>query len=227
MKDHTKKLAILDLLSDGQFHSGEELGEVLKISRAAISKHIAVIQDWGLEVYKVKGKGYALSNPIELLNGALIHHANLPSPKLLGVIDSTNQYLLNNMDTIQSGQSCFAEYQEAGRGRRGRTWVSPFGCNIYFSLYWRLEDGLAATMGLSLAIGIAVVDALERLGCSNLKLKWPNDIYIFNKKITGILIQNSLKGSTLQSSIIGIGLNVNQKQFLSNLHLHHQWRGGL
>ena len=209
MKDHTKKLAILDLLSDGQFHSGEELGEVLKISRAAISKHIAVIQDWGLEVYKVKGKGYALSNPIELLSEELINHANLPSPKLLGVIDSTNQYLLNNMDTIQSGQSCFAEYQEAGRGRRGRTWVSPFGCNIYFSLYWRLEDGLAATMGLSLAIGVAVVDALERLGCSNLKLKWPNDIYWNNRKLAGVLIELSAQSGGAAHVVIGVGINVN------------------
>ena len=122
MKDHAKKLAILKKLSDGRFHSGEDLGESLNISRSAISKHITAIQDWGLLIYKVKGKGYALSDPIELLSLNSITYNKLPKPELLGVVDSTNQYLLNRMDQLDSGQSCFSEYQESGRGRRGRTW---------------------------------------------------------------------------------------------------------
>lgn len=208
MKEHVKKLAILKLLSDGKFHSGEDLGEKLNVSRAAISKHISVIQEWGLEIYRLKGRGYALSTPIELLRDELISHSQLPAPELLGVVDSTNQYLLNNMTMLENGQSCFAEYQSAGRGRRGRRWVSPFGSNIYCSLYWCLDDGLAATMGLSLAIGIAVVDALESLGCENLKLKWPNDIYWNNRKLAGILIELSAQSGGAAHIVIGVGVNV-------------------
>ena len=208
MKEHVKKLAILKLLSDGKFHSGEELGEKLNVSRAAISKHISVIQEWGLEIYRLKGRGYALSTPIELLRKEMINHSQLPDPELLGVVDSTNQYLLNNMTMLEHGQSCFAEYQSAGRGRRGRRWVSPFGSNIYCSLYWCLDDGLAATMGLSLAIGIAVVDALESLGCENLKLKWPNDIYWNNRKLAGILIELSAQSGGAAHIVIGVGVNV-------------------
>ena len=208
MKEHVKKLAILKLLSDGKFHSGEDLGDKLNVSRAAISKHISMIQEWGLEIYRLKGKGYALSTPIELLREDLISHNQLPEPELLGVIDSTNQYLLNNMAKLKNGQSCFAEYQSAGRGRRGRRWISPFGSNIYCSLYWRLDDGLAATMGLSLAIGIAVVNALESLGCENLKLKWPNDIYWNNRKLAGILIELSAQSGGAAHIVIGVGVNV-------------------
>ncbi|WP_072055720.1 bifunctional biotin--[acetyl-CoA-carboxylase] ligase/biotin operon repressor BirA [Aliivibrio fischeri] len=208
MKEHTKKLEILRLLSDGHFHSGEELGEQLNISRAAISKHINVIQSWGLEIYKVKGKGYSLSTSIELLQQELVSHNKLPKPEVLGVVDSTNQYLLNNMTSLECGQSCIAEYQSAGRGRRGRSWVSPFGGNIYLSLYWRLDDGLAATMGLSLAVGIAVVEALENLGCSGLKLKWPNDIYWNNRKLGGVLIELSAQSGGAAHVVIGIGINV-------------------
>ncbi len=209
MKDHTKKLAILNLLSDGQCHSGEEIGDRLNVSRAAISQHISVIQSWGLDIDKVKGKGYVLSSPIELLKKELINHPHLPRPEVLGVIDSTNQYLLDNKSVILSGQSCFAEYQTAGRGRRGRAWVSPFGSNIYFSLYWRFTDGLAATMGLSLAIGVAVVNALEKLGCDDLKLKWPNDIYWKNRKLAGVLIELSAQSGGVAHAVIGIGINVN------------------
>lgn len=208
MKEHSKKLAILQQLSDGQYHSGEDLGNFLNISRSAISKHISIIQNWGLLIYKVKGKGYALSAPIELLSSDKIVYRKLPEPLLLGVVDSTNQYLLNEMEGLESGQSCFAEYQTSGRGRRGRSWVSPFGSNIYFSLYWKLENGLAATMGLSLAVGIAVVNALEQLGCSNLKLKWPNDIYWNNKKLAGVLIELSAQSGGAAHIVIGVGINV-------------------
>ena len=208
MKEHVKKLAILRRLSDGRFHSGEELGVSLNISRSAISKHISALQDWGLLIYKIKGKGYSLSEPLELLSQDRVGYEKLPSPILLGVTNSTNQYLLDEMKTLQSGQSCFAEYQTSGRGRRGRTWVSPFGSNIYFSLYWKLESGLAGVMGLSLAIGIAVTDALELLGCKNLKLKWPNDIYWNEKKLAGVLIELSAQSGGAAHVVIGVGINV-------------------
>lgn len=216
MKEHAKKLAILECLSDGLFHSGEELGSLLNISRAAISKHISVIQSWGLSIYKVKGKGYALSSKLELLSIDKIKYAALPEPYILGVVDSTNQYLLDQMMTLENGQSCLAEYQSAGRGRRGRHWVSPFGSNIYCSLYWRLESGLPATMGLSLAVGIAVVNALESLGCDGLKLKWPNDVYWNDRKLAGVLVELSAQSGGAADVVVGVGINIDLDERFNN-----------
>lgn len=216
MKEHLKKLEILKALSDGSFHSGEDLGDDIGVSRAAISKHIKGIQEWGLSIYRIQGKGYALSSPLELLSVDQVICKDLPQTSILGVVDSTNQFLLDQMTVLKKGQSCFAEYQVAGRGRRGRTWVSPFGSNIYCSIFWRFDNGLAATMGLSLAIGIAVVDALEVIGCKGLKLKWPNDIYWNELKLAGVLIELSGQSGGSADVVIGIGINIelNEKSAL-------------
>lgn len=210
-KLHHVKLRILKQLSDGEFHSGEGLGERLGISRAAVSKHIKGIREWGLDIYRVQGKGYQLSFPIDLLDYDTIQSASPVPIELFPIIDSTNQYLLDNIDRYQSGAVCLAEYQSQGRGRRGRQWASPFGSNLYFSMYWQLESGVAAAMGLSLAIGVAIVDALEALGAKELKLKWPNDLYFRDKKLAGILVEMSAQTGGVAHLVIGMGLNINMK----------------
>ncbi len=130
MKEHTIKLAILKSLSTGDFISGEELGEQLGVSRAAISKHIKGIQDWGIDIFRVQGKGYQLSQQLQLLDESILK-ASLNTPvELIPIIDSTNQYLLDRVNELESGSVCIAEYQAKGRGRRGREWVSPFGSNL-------------------------------------------------------------------------------------------------
>ena len=89
------------------------------------------------------GKGYSLPEPIQLLNEELIRsQIGQGNVAVLPVIDSTNQYLLERIGELESGDACVAEYQQAGRGRRGRKWFSPFGANLYLSMYWRLEQGL-------------------------------------------------------------------------------------
>lgn len=208
-KLHDVKLRIIKQLSDGEFHSGEDLGELLGISRAAISKHIKGIQEWGIDIYRVQGKGYQLSSAIDLLDYEIIQSASSVPVELFPVIDSTNQYLLDSIDSLPSGAVCVAEYQAKGRGRRGRQWVSPFGSNLYFSMYWQLESGVAAAMGLSLAIGVAIVDALETLGATGLKLKWPNDLYYEDKKLAGILVEMSAQTGGVAHLVIGMGLNIN------------------
>lgn len=121
MKDHTVPLKLIAILADGDFHSGEQLGEQLGMSRAAINKHIQTLRDWGVDVFTVPGKGYSLPEPVQLLNEAFIHSQIVDnSVAVLPVIDSTNQYLLNRLNELKSGDSCVAEYQQAGRGRRGR-----------------------------------------------------------------------------------------------------------
>ncbi len=157
VKDHTIPLTLISILADGEFHSGEQLGEQLGMSRAAINKHIQTLRDWGVDVFTVPGKGYSLPEPIHLLDekkiSQEIDHGRVT---VLPVIDSTNQYLLDRLDELTSGDACVAEYQQAGRGRRGRKWFSPFGANLYLSMYWRLEQGPAAAIGLSLVIGIVI-----------------------------------------------------------------------
>lgn len=211
MKEHQVKLSILNSLADGKFYSGETLGELLGISRAAISKHINGIQEWGLDIYRVQGKGYCLSKPLNLLNRELLSKRLIQPFELVPIIDSTNQYLLNQVGSIDSGTVCLAEYQSQGRGRRGRQWISPFGSNLYLSMYWRLDAGMAAAMGLSLVIGIAAVEALEQLGFEGIRLKWPNDLYYQDKKLGGILVEMSGQAGGAAHIVLGMGLNISMR----------------
>ena len=183
---------LITLLSDGQFHSGEQLGEQLGISRAAVSKHMAALKELGLDLFSLTGKGYRLAVPMALYDEAQLQALAPMAPvHCFPVIDSTNQYLLERVNQLSSGESCLAECQTAGRGRRGKPWVSPFGCQLILSMYWRLEQGMAAAMGLSLAVGVAVVQALESLGYPGVELKWPNDLYYQGRKLAGILVEMS------------------------------------
>lgn len=212
MKEHHVKLAILTQLSQGGFHSGEMLGEQLGISRAAVSKHIKGIRDWGVDIFRVQGKGYQLATPMELLSKEhLSQHLSTPF-ELIPIIDSTNQYLLDRQHNLESGAVCVSEYQSKGRGRRGRQWVSPFGSNLYLSMYWKLEAGMAAAMGLSLVIGVAIVEALEQLGIDGVKLKWPNDLYFNDKKLAGILVEMSGQAGGAANLVMGMGMNLNMSE---------------
>ncbi|CAO95192.1 bifunctional biotin--[acetyl-CoA-carboxylase] ligase/biotin operon repressor BirA [Erwinia tasmaniensis] len=209
MKDNTVPLKLIRTLADGEFHSGEQLGEQLGMSRAAINKHIQTLKEWGIEVFTVTGKGYSLPNAMQLLDERVIN-AGLEQGRLavIPVIDSTNQYLLDRMASLQSGDACVAEYQQAGRGRRGRQWFSPFGSNLYLSMYWRLEQGPAAAMGLSLVIGIVIAEALQQQGAPDIRVKWPNDIYLNDRKLAGILVELTGKTGDAAQIVIGAGINL-------------------
>ena len=209
------KEQLIKQLSLGQFVSGQAVGEQLGISRAAVSKHIRGLQEMGLDVFCVTGKGYRFPQPLFLLDKTKITQAlnnglsSIPV-EVHSVIDSTNNYLLRRIPhQVKQGQICVAEYQDAGRGRRGRQWISPFGSHIYMSMYWCIEQGISAAMGLSVVAALAVSDAIKQLYNVNVELKWPNDIYANGKKLAGILID--LEGQALEAShsVIGIGLNIN------------------
>ncbi len=218
MKDNTIPLTLISILADGEFHSGEQLGERLGMSRAAINKHIQTLRDWGVDVFTVPGKGYSLPEPIQLLNEKLIV-AQVQTGKVavLPVIDSTNQYLLDRISEMQSGDACVAEYQQAGRGRRGRKWFSPFGANLYLSMYWRLEQGPAAAIGLSLVIGIVMAEVLQELGAENVRVKWPNDLYLGDRKLAGILVELTGKTGDAAQIVIGAGINLSMRHAESDV----------
>ncbi|MFO6424798.1 bifunctional biotin--[acetyl-CoA-carboxylase] ligase/biotin operon repressor BirA [Motilimonas sp. KMU-193] len=201
---------IIQLLADGHFYSGEWLGEQLGVSRTSVSNYIKQAQQLGLDIHSVKGKGYKMAHAIELLDVAkLQQQSGQDEIVVFSVIDSTNQYLMDRLDQLSSGAACLAECQTAGRGRRGRKWVSPFGSHLYLSMFWQLEQGIEAAMGLSLAAGIATVNALTALGITGAKLKWPNDIYVNNKKLAGILVEMSAQAAGPCQLVIGLGLNIN------------------
>ncbi len=232
----TVKEHLIKSLAAGSFVSGQLLGEQLGISRTAIAKHIKVLTEMGLDIYSVTGKGYKLAQPLYLLekekivsllandlNDELSSQTSLPLIEVHSLIDSTNDYLMRRLpNQVSSGQVCLAEYQSAGRGRRGRQWISPFGSQIYLSMYWYLEQGLSAAMGLSLVTALAVSDAVKAHCGVQVQLKWPNDIYLDGVKLAGILID--LEGQALEPShcVIGIGLNLHMPEESGRL-IEQKW----
>lgn len=207
---------LLALLADGQFHSGEELGNALGVSRAAVWKQLKKLDELDVPFSSVKGKGYRLHDAIELLDDQLIR-ANISQRldvlELLLDVDSTNTYLFNRAsDHMGKRYAVLAEKQNHGRGRRGRLWVSPFGRNIYLSLLVSFSGGMSALEGLSLTTAIAVERALSRLGINGVGLKWPNDIYADGRKLAGILLEVTGEYNSHCQVVIGIGLNLSMSE---------------
>jgi len=173
--------ALLRLLADGRFHSGVALGDALGVTRATVWNDLQTLKHMGIDVYAVAGKGYRLPAPLELLAAEeILDTISPPARAALKRLDvhlelpSTNAYLVEHAQRgAPAGWACLAERQSAGRGRRGRTWVSPFGGNIYLSVLWRFNSGAAVVGGLSLALGVAVAEALHAAAVPGIGLKCP------------------------------------------------------
>lgn len=216
---------LLKLLEDGAFHSGEDLGFALGVSRSAVWKKLQQIQaDLGIEIYKVRGRGYRLASPLSLLTDEALRseHFGLGwTCRIHETIDSTNA---EAMRLANSGADLpvlvLAEQQTAGRGRRGRQWVSPFAENLYYSLALRMDGGARRIDGLSLLVGLAVVDTMRGLGIHNAGLKWPNDILVGGKKLAGVLIEVTGDPANVCHVVIGIGININM---LESVYVDQAW----
>ncbi|MDF0535964.1 bifunctional biotin--[acetyl-CoA-carboxylase] ligase/biotin operon repressor BirA [Shewanella sp. A32] len=207
-----RKREILTHLNNGEFISGESLAEILGVSRAAIGKQIAGLAEYGIDVFSVKGKGYKLSNPVFLINESELL-ANITNRCFyFDEIASTNAFLLEHLDELQSGDTCIAEFQSAGRGRRGRRWVSPYGSHLYFSMFWHLPQGMTQAMGLSLVVACSLVSVLTQLGAKDVGVKWPNDIFFEHRKLAGVLIEMSGTADSGCNLVIGIGVNIAMAQ---------------
>lgn len=206
---------LLSLLADGHFHSGEELGEKLGVSRAAVWKKLKSLEEMGLALDSVRGKGYRLGTGIELLDKQQIEQGL--EREVRSKVDlhtcfttgSTNDLVKEFANNTPGGMAfCLAEHQTSGRGRRGRSWASPFGSTISMSMSWRVDEGTASLEGLSLAVGLAVLKALEASGTRNLELKWPNDLLWQGRKLSGILLEVHGDPTGECDVIIGIGINI-------------------
>ena len=212
--------ALLTLLSDGRFHSGEALGEALGVSRAQVWHIIRSLTAYGISVESVRGLGYRLPSPLSLLDrDFIVSHlstatkSSLSTFELFFTIDSTNAYLMKRgRDGAPSGAVCIAEHQSAGSGRRGRRWISPLGRNLYLSCLWRFAEGPARLGGLSLIMAMAVIDALESQGITGLAAKWPNDIVTGDGKVGGILMEVAGEQDGPCYVVVGIGLNIGMPQ---------------
>jgi BirA family biotin operon repressor/biotin-[acetyl-CoA-carboxylase] ligase len=212
---------LLQVLADGEWHSGEELASDLGLSRAAVWKQLGQLKEQlNIPFHAVRGRGYRLPESIELLDERVIIDSLSAASKLkmtkveiLETTPSTNSYLMDRVSgQLASGHVCVAERQSDGRGRRGRGWVSPFGHNIYFSMYLRFPLAPSEMSGISLVAGLAVVRTLEHLGITEVGLKWPNDILHKDKKLAGLLLEVAGEQSGPSNVVIGIGLNIKLSQ---------------
>ncbi len=207
---------ILEILQDGEFHTKKSFGAGLAISSDQIDEVLHELQASGLAVVSAEGLGYRLSDSVELLSTkAIFDYLSTAYPRpncrleILSVVDSTNRYAREQAaNHASSGLVVLAEKQTAGRGRRGKVWVSPLASNIYMSVVWDFSGAGGTLKGLSLAIGVAVRRALLKLGVTDIKLKWPNDIFVNGKKLGGILLEMIGDPSAKCSVIVGIGINV-------------------
>ncbi|HET6655306.1 MAG TPA: bifunctional biotin--[acetyl-CoA-carboxylase] ligase/biotin operon repressor BirA [Gammaproteobacteria bacterium] len=209
--------ALIERLADGRFHSGTALAAAFGLSRGAIWKRIQRLAAFGLDIERVRGRGYRLAAPLDLLaaqtlcaelaaTGGIV----LQSLDILPVVDSTNRWLLERAPGLPAGEAavCLAECQTAGRGRRGRAWISPFGANLYLSVGWHLRDLPPDVGALSLVAGLAAADALEGSGFADIGLKWPNDLVHEGRKLGGVLVDLHGQPGGACRLVIGIGINV-------------------
>lgn len=211
---------LIPLLADGQFHSGLDLGKRLGISRSAVWKRVSALKEVGISVDAVQGKGYRIPGGLDLLAAGVVQAALAANAQAAGlrvevrdVVDSTNTLALEGLRAGKGrGQVYLAEFQTAGRGRRGKEWLSPYARNIYCSLVWTLEQGIAAAQGLSLAIGVALCSALRGMGVQGAGVKWPNDVQVNGSKICGVLVEVAGDIDGACALVIGFGVNVDMER---------------
>jgi len=210
------KTTLLPLLADGEYRSGQDLAAALGVSRTAVWKQLNNLSELGLDIESVKGRGYRIPGGIDLLDAAAVRARLRPQAagllgqlELLETIDSTNAQALRQIaQGAGAGYVCSAEQQSAGRGRRGRSWVSPFARNLYLSLVWQYHQGAGALEGLSLAVGVGVARALASCELPPVQLKWPNDVMAGGAKLGGVLLEMTGDAAGVCQVVVGVGLNV-------------------
>lgn len=195
--------------------TGDALAQGTGLTRAAVWKRIEALREAGVRIEAQPGRGYALANPLELLERDDIIHL-LPSelrPRISALevawaLDSTNSELLRRQTPAGGATVLLAEQQTGGRGRRGRAWASPVAANLYLSIARHFSGGLARLGGLSLVAGVAVAEALRARGFADVGLKWPNDLVVGGRKLGGLLVEGGGEHGGPVRAVIGVGINV-------------------
>ncbi len=212
MKNLLQPRELLKALAPGKPVSGADLAARVGVTRAAVWKHIDALRARGLPIDARTGLGYRLPWPTQLLDAADIEArldaADRGRLEVHWELDSTSSELARRQDALPDLTVILAEGQHAGRGRRGRAWLSPPGLNLYLSCLKRFEQGFAGLSGLSLTVGVAVAQALEDVGAVGVGLKWPNDVLAEGRKLAGILVELSGEYQGPCVAIVGVGINV-------------------
>ncbi|HKU17145.1 MAG TPA: biotin--[acetyl-CoA-carboxylase] ligase [Steroidobacteraceae bacterium] len=216
LRAQARRSRLLALLATGEFYSGERLARRLRISRGGVWKLVRTLQALGIDVESVPRQGYRLPRAVDLLDAAAITAEMSPAIRslvnpleVLLTVDSTNRHLTEHAaNPPGTTHVCVAEVQNAGRGRRGRSWVAPFGCGLCMSMAWQFAEAPPTFSALSLAVGVAAVQGLRRLGVDGVGLKWPNDLIWQQRKLGGILIEMRGESAGPAQVVIGLGLNV-------------------
>lgn len=206
---------LLVALADGGMVSGAQLAERAGVTRAAIWKQVEALRARGVPVESRGTAGYCLPWPVQLLDLPTLRDllpgelaSRLGTLELHWEIDSTSSEIQRRQADLADLSMVLAEMQSAGRGRRGRAWLSPPGLNVYLSCLKRFDGGFAALSGLSLAVGVIVMRTLAALGIDGAGLKWPNDVLSDRGKLAGILVELGGEYQGPCAAIIGVGLNV-------------------
>jgi BirA family biotin operon repressor/biotin-[acetyl-CoA-carboxylase] ligase len=211
-----RRARLLAMLATGEFYSGEKLAKRLRISRGGVWKLIRTLQAMGINVESVPRQGYRLPRAVDLLDRNTILAEISPEMRervtpleVLLTVDSTNRHVSEQAANLPgTTHVCVAEVQNAGRGRRGRSWVAPFGTGVCMSMSWQFVEAPPTFSALSLAVGVAAVRAFRRLGVHGIGLKWPNDLIWQQRKLGGILIEMRGESAGPAQVVIGLGINM-------------------
>ena len=206
---------LLTALDGGGWQSGAEIAQRLGISRAAVWKRVEKLRERGYGIEAVAGRGYRLVRDSDLLlpdairkhfkgrllRGEIVHRST---------IDSTNRLAAElARGGAAEGTTVVAEQQTAGRGRLGRTWVSPASVNLYASIVLKPRIPPLEVPRLTLVAGLAVAEAIRDSGAFEPRIKWPNDVLLDGRKVAGILTELEAEADRVRFVIVGIGVNLN------------------
>jgi len=212
MKNKRSEIINAFKAANGKAISGEELGKELGISRTMVCKYIKGLKDDGYEISSAPKKGYVLKSvpkllyPEEILSGlkTTLFGKNIHYFDEAG---SSNDIAKKMAETAEEGTMVVVEQQTGGRGRLGRQWASPKG-GIWFSIILKPRIALGAASRLTLTFGLSVAKTLRQFGF-DAKIKWPNDVLVSGKKVSGILTEVEAEIDTVEYVVIGIGINAN------------------
>ena len=221
---------LLNQLSHESYRSGQDLASQLGVTHAAIHNCISRIESLGIKIERLYGKGYRLNHALDLLSvRQIVDNLNdatagkLEKIDCLQEVDSTNHYAVQlERPSVGKFAVVLAELQHAGKGRRGKKWVSPFAANLYFSLLWPLQKPLHMASVLSPYLAVKIANSLHQLGVASVGVKWPNDIYSKDKKLAGILIECAGELSGQCKMVIGVGLNVYMSRY-TRVNIDQPW----
>lgn len=201
-------LDLLERLGDADWHTGPSLSAALGVSRTAVWKQVETLREAGLPIESDSHRGYRLERRIERLDAPAIRRGLDPAidVQVLERCDSTNAALAG--DGFAHRRAVLAEWQGAGRGRRGRSWTAPPGTSIALSFGYRFDVGLPRLGALSLVAGVAAARALTGLGVPGIGLKWPNDLVADGRKLGGLLVELQGVVDGPCDVVVGLGVNV-------------------